>query len=182
MKTELIIAGFGGQGVLFAGKVLAYDAMLDGLEVTFLPAYGPQMRGGTANCTVVISSRPVRSPIVRNPANAVVLNRPSLVAFEPMLAAGGTIIINQTLISQDASRTDIRAIKIPATAIAEQLGNIRLANIVALGTFVGAIQVVSRPSVTLALGKLIPEARSDLRVLNEKAFMAGYQAITNEAI
>jgi 2-oxoglutarate ferredoxin oxidoreductase subunit gamma len=182
MKTELIIAGFGGQGVLFAGKVLAYAAMLAGLEVTWLPSYGPQMRGGTANCTVVISTQPIRSPLVRNPANGIVLNRPSLTTFEPALSGGGVLVINETLIKQDASRKDIRAIKIRATGLAEGLGNIRLANIVALGAFVGATHVVEEMHIIAALNKLILESRAELRVLNERAFQAGYASVTNEAL
>jgi 2-oxoglutarate ferredoxin oxidoreductase subunit gamma len=176
MKTDLIVAGFGGQGVLFAGKVLAYAAMLEGLEVTWLPSYGPQMRGGTANCTVVISDQPIRSPLVRNPMNAIILNKPSMTTFEPQLAGGGLLIINQSLVKQDATRSDLRQIKVAASEMAEQLGNIRLANIVALGAFVKATHVVDPSNILAAVNKLIAEARAEMRMLNEKAFQAGFSA------
>jgi 2-oxoglutarate ferredoxin oxidoreductase subunit gamma len=173
VKRGVIIAGFGGQGLLFAGKVLAYAAMLEGLEVTWLPSYGPQMRGGTANCTVVVSDRPVRSPIVRHPTDVITLNRPSLEAFEPLLQAGGVMIINSSLVDPRPSRSDLSVYEVPASQIAERLGALRVANLVALGRFVGVTHLISPASIHEALEKVIPDSRADLRALNMAAFDEG---------
>lgn len=173
VKRDVIIAGFGGQGLLFAGKVLAYAAMLEGLEVTWLPSYGPQMRGGTANCTVIVSDRPVRSPIVRHPTDVIALNQPSLEKFAPAMRASGVLVINSSMIRCQPSRMDVKACDVPAGQIAERLGTIRVANLVALGTYVGVTRIVSSASIEAALAKVIPDSRADLRTLNVTAFQEG---------
>jgi len=138
MQNDVIIAGFGGQGVLLIGKILAYAGMRDGKEVSWLPSYGPEMRGGTCNCTVVISDKPVGSPVVQHPRAALVLNVPSLEKFEPMVKPGGLLLLNSSLIHRDASRTDLAVVKVPANEVANELGNPRGANMVALGAYLGA--------------------------------------------
>lgn len=136
MQTEVMFAGFGGQGILASGKILAQAAMAEGWEVVWVPSYGPEMRGGTAYCLVVIGDRPIGSPIVKNPQHLVAMNRPSLEKFTPMLKPSGTVLINTTLVPVDAERDDLYPVKVPATAIASGLGNSRVANVVALGAFV----------------------------------------------
>jgi len=142
MQNDLIIAGFGGQGVLLIGKMLAYAGMRDGKEVSWLPSYGPEMRGGTCNCTVVIADRPVGSPVVQHPRAALVLNLPSLDKFESMVKPGGLLLVNSSLIHRDASRADLTVVKVPANEIANELGNPRGANMVALGAYLGATHAV----------------------------------------
>jgi len=142
MQHDVVFAGFGGQGVLLIGKMLAYAGMRDGKEVSWLPSYGPEMRGGTCNCTVVMSDRTVGSPVVQHPRSAVVLNLPSLDKFEPMLKPGAVLVINSSLINRGASRDDLNVVEVPANEIAVELGNPRGANMVALGAFIGATGVV----------------------------------------
>ena len=180
MKRDVIIAGFGGQGLLFAGRVLAYAAMLEELEVTWLPSYGPQMRGGTANCTVIVSDRPVRSPIVRHPTDVIALNRPSLDKFAPSMRTGGVLVINSSMIRFPPSRTDIRAFEVPASQIAERLGSVRVANLVSLGAYVGATRLVSQASIEAALARVIPDSRANLRALNATAFQQGMMFTVEE--
>jgi 2-oxoglutarate ferredoxin oxidoreductase subunit gamma len=147
MQNDVIVAGFGGQGVLLVGKVLAYAGMADGKEVSWIPSYGPEMRGGTANCTVVISDRPVGSPIVNRPRAVIVMNLPSLDKFEPMVRPGGLVVINSSLIRREAARADVTVIKVPANEIALELNNPRGANMVALGAYLGATRAVSLDAV-----------------------------------
>ncbi len=143
MHNDVIIAGFGGQGVLLIGKMLAYAGMREGKEVSWLPSYGPEMRGGTANCTVVISDRPVGSPVVERPRAAVVLNLPSLEKFEPAVKEGGLLLVNSSLIERRAERSDVVEVRIPANEIANELDNPRGANMVAFGAYLGATGAVS---------------------------------------
>ena len=145
MQNEVIIAGFGGQGVLLIGKMLAYGGMQEGKEVSWLPSYGPEMRGGTANCTVVISDRPVGSPVIQCPQGLVAMNLPSLDKFEPAVKPGGLILINSSLIPRDTNRSDVRSIKVPANEVANALNNPKGANMVALGAYMGATDAVSLP-------------------------------------
>ena len=142
MQSEIMFAGFGGQGILISGKILAEVAMEAGLEVGWVPSYGPEMRGGTAYCTVVISDRPIGSPIIRNPMHLVAMNRPSLEKFAPHVKPGGIIFINSSLIPIDSGRKDIDELKVPATEIAKNLGSERVANIVALAAFVSRSGIV----------------------------------------
>jgi 2-oxoglutarate ferredoxin oxidoreductase subunit gamma len=175
MQSEVQFAGFGGQGIMLMGQIMAQAAMLQGYEVVWIPSYGPEMRGGTAYCTVVISDRPIGSPIIRNPKHLVAMNRPSLEKFAPTVKSGGTIFINSSLISIDAGRADVEVIKVPIIEIAKELGNVKAANIVALAAFVSRSQVVDfellRESVKEKFAgkeKLIP--------LNMKALAEGKKA------
>ncbi|MDH3882908.1 MAG: 2-oxoacid:acceptor oxidoreductase family protein [Desulfobacterales bacterium] len=175
MQREVQFAGFGGQGIMLMGQILAQAAMDQGYEVVWIPSYGPEMRGGTAYCTVVISDRPIGSPIIRNPKHLVAMNRPSLEKFAPTVQAGGTIFINSSIISIDADRDDVDVIKVPIIEIAKELGNIKTANIVALAAFVSRSQVVDfellRESVKNKFAK-----REKLIPLNMKALEAGQKA------
>ncbi len=172
-QEEIIISGFGGQGALFAGQLLAYAAMDHGLHVTWIPSYGPEMRGGKARCTVVISDEEIGSPLVRRPSAAVVLNIPSMEAFEPAVKAGGVLVVNSSLIPQRSERDDIRVVYVPASDIASDLGNIRLANVVCLGALVEALGVVPLEAVQKALDDHLPERHRDLLELNKKALQKG---------
>jgi len=142
MQSEVMFAGFGGQGIMMIGKILAHAAMEEGFEVAWVPSYGPEMRGGTAYCTVVIGDRPIGSPIIKNPLHLVAMNRPSLEKFAPMVKSGGVIMINSSLIPVEAGRTDCDVLKVPVVDIAKELGNARAANIVALAAFAKRAGVV----------------------------------------
>ena len=175
MQSEVQFAGFGGQGIMLMGQIMAQAAMDQGYEVVWIPSYGPEMRGGTAYCTVVISDRPIGSPIIRNPKHLVAMNRPSLEKFAPTVQAGGTIFINSSIISIDADRDDVDVIKVPIIEIAKELGNIKTANIVALAAFVSRSQVVDfellRESVKNKFAK-----REKLIPINMKALEEGQKA------
>jgi len=142
MQNDVIMAGFGGQGILLIGKMLAYTGMQEGLEVSWMPSYGPEMRGGTANCTVVISDRPVGSPVIQSPRAVVAMNLPSLDKFEPMVRKDGLLLINTSLIDRGSNRDDIRVLLVPANDIAMELKNPRGGNMVALGAYVGCSHAV----------------------------------------
>jgi 2-oxoglutarate ferredoxin oxidoreductase subunit gamma len=142
MQSEVMFAGFGGQGILLIGKILAETAMEQGYEVGWVPSYGPEMRGGTAYCTVVIGDRPIGSPIIKNPMHLVAMNRPSLEKFAPIVKPGGVVFINSSLIPVGSGRDDIDELKVPATQIAKDLGSERAANIVALAAFVARSKIV----------------------------------------
>ncbi len=142
MQNDVIMAGFGGQGILLIGKMLAYTGMQEGLEVSWMPSYGPEMRGGTANCTVVISDRPVGSPVIQSPRAVVAMNLPSLDKFEPMVRKDGLLLINSSLINRSSNRDDIRILLVPANDIAMELKNPRSGNIVALGAYIGSSHAV----------------------------------------
>jgi 2-oxoglutarate ferredoxin oxidoreductase subunit gamma len=175
MQNETIIAGFGGQGVLFAGKLLAHAGLHDGHEVTWLPSYGPEMRGGTANCTVIIADGEIGSPQVRNPRAAIVLNQPSLDKYEPLVQSGGYLIINQSMVNRKAQRKDLHVISIPGTEDAESLGDKRLTNMVLLGGLVKNTGFVSLEAVENALKKESSEKQLKLLELNVKALRKGAQ-------
>ena len=182
MLESVIIAGFGGQGILFAGQVLAYAGMYDGNEVVWMPSYGPEMRGGTANCTVVVSSERIRSPLVPNPLGVIAMNRPSFDRFEPDVRPGGVLIVNSSLIDAKSSRTDIRVFEVPANHIAEELGSAKVANLVALGAYVAATRAASLDSISKAVDKVVPEERAALRALNATAFQRGYDHVAAASI
>jgi 2-oxoglutarate ferredoxin oxidoreductase subunit gamma len=142
MHTEIILAGFGGQGILLIGKLLAYAGMHAGCEVTWMPAYGPEMRGGTCNCTVVLADRPIGSPLSRTPNGLIALNLPSLDKFEPTLRPGGVLVVNTSLIARPPRRQDVTVVAVAASEIAIECGSPRAANMVALGAYLGASGVV----------------------------------------
>lgn len=173
MQTEIIISGFGGQGALFAGQLLAYAAMDEGKHVTWIPSYGPEMRGGTAHCTVIISDDEIGSPLVRNPAAVIAMNMPSLDKYESIVAPGGVLVINSSLTTHAATRTDIRAIEVPANAIAEELGSARLANIVLTGAMLAATGTLPLEAVERALEAHLPERHRKLLGANKEALRRG---------
>ncbi|MBM4372649.1 MAG: 2-oxoacid:acceptor oxidoreductase family protein [Deltaproteobacteria bacterium] len=147
MQSEVIIAGFGGQGVMLAGQLISYAAMDAGHHVVWLPSYGPEMRGGTANCTVVISDRPIASPVVPTPGAVVVLNNPSLERFGPAVRPGGLVVINSSLVNVELRRDDVRQVKVPANAIAQECGTPKAANMVMLGAWLGASRALAMQAV-----------------------------------
>ena len=174
MQSDVIMAGFGGQGILLIGKMLAYAGMHEGKEVSWLPSYGPEMRGGTANCTVVISDRPVGSPVIRSPRAVVAMNLPSLDKFEPDLRSGGLLFINSSLINRKAERDDLTIIEFPANQIANELGNRRGANMVALGAYLGATDAVSLDGVVDVVRETFA-AKPGVIEMNIKALNRGYE-------
>lgn len=155
-QLELIIAGFGGQGILSAGKLLAYAGMLEGKNVSWLPSYGPEMRGGTANCSVVISDEAVGSPILDTATALVVMNGPSLDKFEKAVVPGGIIIADKSLVNRTPTRTDIDFVAIPASDMASDMGNMTYANIIILGKLLEKTGIVSKESFEAALKKVLP--------------------------
>jgi 2-oxoglutarate ferredoxin oxidoreductase subunit gamma len=173
MQEEIIISGFGGQGTLFAGQLLAHAVMNQGFHVTWIPSYGPEMRGGKARCTVIVSDQEIGSPLVRQPSMAIVLNIPSMDAFEPLVKPGGTLVVNSSLVTRQSERDDIRALYIPASDMATELGNIRLANVVCLGALVQATSIVPLEAVARALDKHLPERHRSLLELNQEALRKG---------
>lgn len=173
MQTEVIFAGFGGQGVLFAGQVLAYAAMDFGKEVTWIPSYGPEMRGGTANCTVIVADEEIGSPLVRNPKAAVIMNLPSLDKYEPVVSSGGVLIANTSLINRSVSRTDLAVVMIPAQEIAESIGNKKLLNVVMLGALLQKSTVLPFVAVEDALKNHLPERHKKLLPMNLEALRQG---------
>jgi len=180
MKEEVIIAGFGGQGVILIGKLLAYAGMLEGKNVTCLPSYGPEMRGGAANCMVIISTSRISSPYVTEATSAIIMNRSSIERFENAIKPDGFILLNSSMINREVARTDVKVIKVAANRIAEDLGNIRVANIVALGAFVGARPIVTIDSLQLALDKELSARHKDLIGINIMALRRGFETILRE--
>lgn len=172
-QTACLFAGFGGQGVMFAGQLLAFAGMYEDLEVTWIPSYGPEMRGGTAHCFVMLSARPIGSPAVKYPDIAVVFNNPSFDKYEPLTAAGGLLVANSSLVKRESQRTDIMTLYIPASETADELGNTRLANVVLLGAVLAAHPVVSMESVRQALADHLPDHRRDMLSLNYAALEKG---------
>ena len=173
MQTEVIFAGFGGQGVLFAGQILAFAAMDAGHNVTWLPSYGPESRGGTANCTVVIASEEIGSPAVKHPKAAVVMNLPSLDKFEPLVATGGVLIVNSSLVNRNPTRNDIIWVMIPAQEIAEMIGPRRLLNMVMLGALLDKLPILSLDEIKAALSAHLPERHKKLLPNNMAALDKG---------
>jgi len=173
MQQEIIISGFGGQGTLFAGQLLAYAAMDSGYHVTWIPSYGPEMRGGKARCTVVVSDEEIGSPLVRRPNAVIALNIPSMEAFEPAVKPGGVLVVNSSLVPRQSRRDDIRVIYAPASDMAIDLGNVRLANVICLAALVRATGVVSLEAVKRALDDHLPERHRRLLGLNKEAMDKG---------
>lgn len=182
MQTEIMIAGFGGQGVLFAGQVLAYAGMDSGKEVTWIPSYGPEMRGGTANCTVIIADEEIGSPLVRHPQALIAMNLPSLDKYEPGIAKGGTLIVNSSLIDRPANREDLNCILVPANEIAESLGEKRMTNVVMVGALLTAVPVLPIEAIEKALEDHLPERHKELLPLNYQALRAGAELVRKEQI
>ncbi len=176
MQTELVFSGFGGQGVMFVGQLLGYAAMDAGQEVTWIPSYGPEMRGGTAHCFVVISDDPIGAPVVKHPQIGIVFNKPSFLKYEPLIAAGGVLIVNASLVAEESVRDDITVVRVAATEIAESLGNTRMTNMVLLGALQGVRQLVPPDMLHASLDAHIPAHRRNLLDLNYHALAEGYKA------
>jgi 2-oxoglutarate ferredoxin oxidoreductase subunit gamma len=176
---QIIIAGFGGQGVLFAGKLLAHSAMLEDKHVTWFPSYGAEIRGGTANCTVIISDEMIGSPVVSRPDALLIMNQASMERFEPRLKRGGLLIMNTSLIKNPTKRSDIEIIRIKATDTAKELGNSQAANMVMLGALIGKTGILSRKTIFNSLQGIMPEHRKKAIPLNEKAFKKGAEEIAD---
>ena len=155
MERSVIFAGFGGQGLLFAGQVLARAAMDEDREVLWIPTYGPEMRGGTAACTVIVGDEPIGSPVVDAAWAAVVLNPPSLAKFAPLVAPGGTLVVNATLIEAESGRDDVDELRVPCTRLAREAGDDRLVSVAALGALVGRTDLVSADAILAALREIL---------------------------
>jgi 2-oxoglutarate ferredoxin oxidoreductase subunit gamma len=176
MQHATIFAGFGGQGLLFAGHVLAQAAMLEGRTVSWMPSYGPEMRGGTASCTVIVGDRPIGSPIVDAAESVIALNPPTLAKFEPILVPGGLLIVNTTLIEAEPRRQDVEIAAIPCSAIARAAGDDRFVSVVALGGLLARRPIVGRDSIRQALLELLGERHPAMVEANLTAFDQGFDA------
>jgi 2-oxoglutarate ferredoxin oxidoreductase subunit gamma len=182
MEKRVIIAGSGGQGILFFGKLLAYAAMIEGREVTWFPSYGAEMRGGTANCTVIISDSMIGSPVIRNPDILVAMNDASLNRFLERLAPRGTLIYDPSLIHSKIPRDDISVIKTPAAEISSSLNSAKSANMAMMGAFIAATGILEVDSVLSAVDEITPSHRRDLLALNKEIIMKGYTSFRPTAL
>ena len=172
--TQILLAGFGGQGVLFAGKFLAYKGLVQDKQVSWLPSYGPEMRGGTANCSVIISDTPVGSPIITNPDVLVAMNLPSLQKFVNDVVPGGVIILDSTLIGMKVERTDVKVCYVPATQMAKDAGFATLANMILAGKVLKETDAVAFAGNKETLESFIPAKKANLIDVNCQALQAGY--------
>ena len=176
MTHEILISGFGGQGILFAGKLLAYAAMLEEKQVSWLPSYGPEMRGGTANCSVIISDEPVSCPLVTDPTVLIAMNAPSFEKFEQTVVKGGEIFVDSLLVTSPFNRTDTKNHALPSTKLAEDLQAVKLANMVLLGKVIKETNMLPFESVIKALQKTVPASKAAMLEINKKALETGYNA------
>jgi 2-oxoglutarate ferredoxin oxidoreductase subunit gamma len=176
MEHATIFSGFGGQGILFAGHVLAQAAVLEDLAVSWMPSYGPEMRGGTASCTVIVADRPIGSPIVDAADSVIALNPPSMAKFEPIIVPGGLLVLNVSLIEAEPRRSDVDVAAIPCSAIAREAGDDRLVSVAALGGLIACRPIVEIGSVRAALVGLVGEHRPELTEPNLRALARGYEA------
>ena len=172
---EIILAGFGGQGILFAGKLLAYCGMVSGKELSWLPSYGPEMRGGTCNCHVIISDEPVSSPLITKPTVLFAMNQPSLEKFENTVAENGVIVYDSALVSKEVERKDVKAVGIPATKIANDMNASKLANMILLGTLLKETAVFTEEEIETALKKMIPASKAAMLELNLNCIKKGME-------
>ncbi len=175
METSIIFAGFGGQGVLFGGQLLAYAGMDNGRFVTWIPSYGPEMRGGTANCTVIISHEPVGAPLVAQPDIALVFNKPSYDKYEKLVKPGGLLIVNSSIVTVDTSRTDLEVVQIPANAIAAKLGTAKMLNMAMIGAMLARRSVLSVTAVEKALHDHLPANKQQFLASNLDVLQAGFE-------
>ena len=175
MTTNILIAGFGGQGILFAGKFLAYQGLIEGKELSWLPSYGPEMRGGTASCSVIIGDEPVGSPIVSNPDVLIAMNLPSLDRYEDSVVPGGMIFADSSLIERKVRRDDVKVFYIPATKLADENGIGKLANMIIVGKILKERSDYNEDSVIAALKKVVSAKHADMLDINLKAIKVGYE-------
>jgi 2-oxoglutarate ferredoxin oxidoreductase subunit gamma len=176
-EERITVAGFGGQGIVLMGKLLASAALLEGRNVTCLPAYGPEMRGGTANCMVTISGGRIGSPYVTKPSSLIVMNHPSLERFESTVEPGGCILMNRSLVKREVARNDVTVASVHATREAEELGDVRVANMIALGAFTRLRHIIEVDSLIHALEKNLPADRKEMLPLDEKAIRRGCESV-----
>ena len=181
-EYSIIISGFGGQGTLFAGQLLAYAALDNGFEVTWIPSYGPEMRGGTAHCTVIISDSEIGSPVTRSPFAVIGLNLPSIDKYEKVIPTGGILLANQSLMNRELVRKDITGIAIPASEIAEALGNKQMTNMVAVGALLTKLPVLSTSALEQALKDNLPPRKQQWLPANVAAINKGYEIAQQVAI
>ena len=171
--NKLIISGFGGQGVMLIGQLIAYAAMIENKHVTWLPAYGPEMRGGTANCSIIISDKEISSPVISKATELVVFNYPSLIKFKPFLGDEGKLYINKSMIKENFDKVNIDVYGVDANEIAISLGNEKIANMVMLGVIIGTTGIVKKESIYEALNKVFKGAKSNMISINIEAYEAG---------
>jgi len=181
MTHAILFAGFGGQGVLSMGMTLAYAGLVEGKEVSWMPSYGPEMRGGTANCVVIISTKPISSPLVTKFDAVLALNQPSVLKFEQSVKPNGILMYDSDACIIPPSRTDITVIPVPAEDEARKLNNMKVKNMVMLGSFLSACEVVSIPSVVKALAQVLPERYHHLLEINHQALLRGEQLVVDAA-
>ncbi len=173
MHQEIIFSGFGGQGALFVGQLITYAGMHAGWEVTWIPSYGPEMRGGTAHCTVILSDQPIGSPLIRNPTIAVALNPESMTKYEPLVKPGGLLVVNSTLVRRSATRDDITVVSVPANDLASELGNVKMANVVLLGAMLAHEPIVSLEAVDKVLDEHLEGTKRRFIEPNKRALRQG---------
>ena len=177
MQTEIILSGFGGQGILFAGQVLAYAGLDQGKQVTWMPSYGPEMRGGAAHVTVILSDEEIGSPVVRHPAGVIALNRPAIEKYEPLVKKGGVLVYNCSLIATSPQRTDIRYVAVAASDIALELGEPKLVSLAALGAMAVATNILPLSALIQALYRHLPAAKRSLLEADEQALQCGARSL-----
>lgn len=178
---RFIFAGFGGQGVMLMGQILSYAGMIEGKNVTWIPSYGPEMRGGTANCTVVVSDEPVASPVVDKAEVVVAMNIPSMIKFQDYLVKDGYFFLNKSVIDREPDRKDdVKMYEIECNEIADKLGNLKIANMVMLGAVIGATKIVSKESVFKALEKKLTGKKVELMEINKKAIEEGMKKVSKQ--
>lgn len=180
VHEELLCAGFGGQGIMFLGKLLAQAAMVQGLNVTYLPSYGAEVRGGTAHCNIILSSDEIASPLVGRPTSVIVMNHPSLLKFEERVRPGGLLIVNSSLALSSPSRQDIHILEVPATEMADSLGTVQVANMVVLGGYLQQRPVVAFSIVMESLAEVLPKRRHDLLHVNQAALRQGAELVARQ--
>ncbi len=173
MIDKIILAGFGGQGVLFIGKILAYAGMLDGREVCWIPSYGPEMRGGTANCSVILSDKAINSTVLECADAGIVLNQPAYEKFMPFIKPGGVLVVNGSVVKADHCRADIRLVRVPAGELAAEAGNPGLANMVCLGALVNYLQTANLASIERSIDEVVGKKKPQLREANLQAVKLG---------
>jgi len=173
VTREIIVAGFGGQGVMSIGKTLAEAGLQEGFHVTWVPSYGPEMRGGTANCSVVLSDEPIGSPIVTHPSELIAMNGPSLAKFLPWVVPGGLVLVNASQVPLEVNRRDLRFLCIPSMEAANKLGNVRVANMVMLGAYIQATGALRMDTIGRMLEHLFTGPKANLLALNLEALKAG---------